>query len=173
MHSRLSYRLRVDRRQRYHSVRGSSFTRGQKTLYTFTNVNVYVWTGPRPLLHPQLLDTMPHFPPEIKIYNYWCHSFFVFLMSFSELRLSLNLLQLVNSSDQRSIYFLVKVLRGLHTTNKCWPTRVGKTQVAACERWNDIFANCWRQIQRASILATERFCLLVNSRLMCERVVHF
>ena len=48
MHFRLSYRLRVDRRKRY--VGGPSFTCGQKTLYTFTNVNVYVWTAPKPIV---------------------------------------------------------------------------------------------------------------------------
>ena len=55
MHLRLSYRLRVDRRKRY--VGKLSFTCGQKTLYTFTNVNVYVREGPKlrmPLSQTQL-----------------------------------------------------------------------------------------------------------------------
>ena len=33
-------------------VRGSSFTCGLKTLYAFTNLNEYVWTGPYICLFP-------------------------------------------------------------------------------------------------------------------------
>jgi len=55
-------------------------------------------------------------------------------------------------------------LSGLHTSNSCWPTRVGKLKIGVRERHNSMLANCWRKVGEN----TNKFYL---SPAVCRQVV--